>query len=73
MTSPPLHGVVVPVDTPAGDARIRTAGTWAICLFILLAAVVAGYAYLAQEDAIAVALLGAALVGVGTLFVTDRI
>jgi hypothetical protein len=52
---------------------IRTAGTWAICLFVLLAATVAGYAYLNQEDAIAVVLLGAALVGVGTLFITDRI
>lgn len=55
------------------EPRIRAAGTWAICLFILLAASVAGYAYLNQEDAIAVVLLGAALVAVGTLFITDRI
>lgn len=56
-----------------GDIPIRTAGTWAICLFVLLAASVAGYAYLNQEDAIAVVLLGAALAGVGALFITDRI
>ena len=42
-------------------------------MIIVLAASVAGYAYLNQEDAIAVVLLGAALVGVGTLFITDRI